>query len=178
MLKSLNIDVNAVTFKGLSSHRTRMICVGLSLFQFAALFLGVLGGCYLIARSQALPDWALQLIFCSLLLEYILRGKSSLQRIAAMLVDAMPMSLMLKRDQAILDRGRAELERVLSEIDLNKLDSYTNFNPHISLSITDTLKDVARRGRLKGWLSDSRRLASAANLMYQVYITEEFLASC
>ncbi|WP_286855169.1 hypothetical protein [Spongiibacter sp.] len=90
----------------------------------------------------------------------------------------MPMSLMLKRDQAILDRGRAELERVLSEIDLNKLDSYTNLNPHISLSITDTLKDVARRGRLKGWLSDSRRLASAANLMYQVYITEEFLASC
>ncbi|EIF42782.1 hypothetical protein DOK_11981 [gamma proteobacterium BDW918] len=178
MLKNLNIDVDAVTFKGLSSHRTRMIFLALSLFQFASICIGTMLGCYLVARQSLLPDWALMAVFSALLLEYILRGKTTLRLVAAWLVDAMPMSLMLKRDKAILDRGRIELERVLCEIDLDMVESYTNLNPQISPSITDTLKTVALRGRMNVWLKDPRRLASAANLMYQVYITEEFVSSC
>jgi hypothetical protein len=175
---SLKINIDAVTFKGLSSSRARM----LSLVASLALFFTFNGSLLLIANhadnAGLLPSEILLLIFSVLLFEYIAKGKSSMLLVARILVDAMPISVLFRHDKIVLSRGRAELERVLAAMDLSKLDAYASLNPCISSSIADNLRDVARRGELKDWLKDPRRLASAANLMYQLHITEEFVASC
>ncbi|POP52625.1 hypothetical protein [Zhongshania marina] len=175
---NLNINLDSVTFKGLSSSRARMLSLVASLGLFFAF-----NGSLLVMANHAdnaglVPGEIFLLATSVLLFEYIGRGKTSILLVARFLVDAMPISVLFRHDKRVLDRGRAELERVLVTMDLSKLDAYAGLNPCISASIADNLRDVACRGELKDWLKDPRRLASAANLMYQLHITEEFVDSC
>lgn len=178
LTKKLNIDLDAVTFKGLSTGRARMASVIMSIL----LYLGITGAmataAHAIDSANLLPDGVALLCASLFLLEYILKGKSVLTRIAVLLVEIMPMSVLYRRDKRILDRGRVELERVLPQLNFETLDTYSTLNPSISSSITDKLVEICRRGDLKSWLNEPSQLASAANLMYQVYITDQFISSC
>tara|TARA_R110001592_G_scaffold221139_2_gene475802 strand:+ start:10751 stop:11290 length:540 start_codon:yes stop_codon:yes gene_type:complete len=178
LIKKLNIDLNAVTFKGLSSSKARMASVILSFIIFLSVLASLFSAGYLASVAGQIPDWIFLLGVSALLIEYILTSRTSLETVASILVDAMPMSILFRRDKVILERGRVELERVLSDLDLAVLNGYSTINPSISVSISDQLIDICRRGELKTWLNEPKQLASAANLIYQVYITEEFVTSC
>jgi hypothetical protein len=111
LTKKMNIDLDAVTFKGLSFGRLRMASVIVSIM----LFLGITGlmatAAHAIDSANLLPGGVALLCASLLLLEYILKGKSVLARIAVLLVEIMPMSVLYRRGERILDRGRVELER-------------------------------------------------------------------
>ncbi|GAA4103895.1 hypothetical protein [Zhongshania borealis] len=129
LANKINIDLDALTFKGLSSARLRMASVIVSIM----LFLGITGlmttAALAIGSANVLPDGLALLCSSAFLLEYIMKGKSVLTRIAVLLVEIMPMSVLYRRDKRILSRGRVELERVLPQLDLETLGAYSTLNP-------------------------------------------------
>jgi len=165
------IDLNKVQCRGLSSSRHRKI----ALFSTLTIWGGtgyLLVQLALLLEASGLADEVGLALASTTLIHFIVTGKCVLHAIAKNLVDKTPISILYRRDKAVLSIARAQLLDLADQIVFEDLQSYAKINPAVTVAAAEVIAHQ-NEGDLQQWLSAPQNLKAMANHVYQLALVEE-----
>ena len=172
--KFLTIDMSVVTFYGLSRSYQRRLALMSTLFILAAL-MGFLGLLPALLVNVSFLDEMTVLIFLITFVHYLLTDKFLFLVMARKLFDITPLGILFTQDMSIIDKAKKELLSISEQFDFQEYQEYGKINPSIrSLTSIEVIKHQ-KDGTLDTWINKPGNLKRLANLVYQIYLVEEFL---
>ena len=170
----LKIDIDAVTFRGLSASLDRKI----ALFNTALIWFSS-SVVLLYFASRIEPNGLLSFFFMLAMtlsiLDYILNSRFIPYSLAQELVRYMPISALYKKDKQVLDIAKTELFAVANQVRFEDYLVYSKINPDIRSKESIRVMIAQRKGKLDQWIKQPRHLKKLANLVYQIYLVEQFI---
>lgn len=173
--KTLNADISAATFSGLSlSYQRKVAFVATILIWFGLSFTGLnLANQY--ADSQSVTDIAI-ILFFGVVIHYILGGEFFPYFITKRIVAATPLGVLYKHDRLILEKAKTELFKIVKSNDFLTYLHYARINPEIRTAANLQVIAHQKKGDLHEWTKNVRNLKKLANLVYQIHLVEQFLS--
>ena len=172
----LKVDIAAVTFKGLSMSVDRKLALFntvLIWFLTAAVLLYFLVS--LIDENGGFVGFTVLLGCSVMILDYIFTNRFIPYSLAKFLVQYTPISSLYKQDMKVLDSAKLELLNVAKQVRFADYLVYSKINPDIRSEDSLSVMLEQRRGNLTDWVNHPYHLKQLANLVYQIYLVENFI---
>jgi len=169
-----NIDVQKITFQKVSRSYERkiallatvLIWVGLTYFGYA--LAKVYGD---VPFIQAIAV----LLVISMVLQLALTGKLWALQLVLALFNITPIGVLFRRDKEILSAAKKELLKIAQQIEFQGYFVYGRINPEIRSGESQVVIANQKSGNLAQWARNTRNLKKLANLVYQMYLAEQFI---
>jgi hypothetical protein len=169
----LNIDVDTITFIGISSSTQRMIGLCGTLVATACIM-------SLIYLSSAMAnihlgmDEALVAVEI-LLINYIAGGGPVVHTAMTRLFWITPLGVLYKRDKRVLESAKLELLAIIKDVKLQDYTNYGKINPLICSEESAQIIKEQASGNIEGWIENIHHLKALANMVYQIHLVEALL---
>lgn len=171
----LNLDLPAATFEGLSLSYQRKVALGATFIIWGGLaFAGFIGAQRV--GNNAMADDMAGIFLLGTLLYYIVSGEFLIRSGAKALLKATPMGVLYRQDRSILDKAKAELLSIASQVSFRDYLGYGKVNPEIRARGSLLVMAHQKKGDLPQWVKNPHNLKLLANLVYQIHLVEKLLA--
>lgn len=170
----LDIDIEAVTFRGISLSPQRKLALIASLMTWFGLSVALFHAVSLLDANGSIATLIL-LAICTSILDYIVTGRFVPHRLVKAIVQRMPLFVLYQRDLAVLEKARTELFELAGKVRFEDYLIYAKINPHIRSHESLRVMVAQRRGVLHKWTAKPEHLKKLANLVYQIHLVEMWL---
>lgn len=174
--KLLNIDVDTLTFKDLSSQAQRLIALvaTVGIFGMTALAFVVFTN---FLERQDIADQVTLAIFVSVLAHYILTGKLAFKTVSDWIARFTPLGVLYRNDMRVINAAKEQLQALSSQVHFSDFECYTRINPYISTQGCLEVSKHQAKGDLQKWLGDVKNLKNMSDLVFQLWIVERSIAA-
>lgn len=169
-----DIDISKITFSGASRSYERKI----ALLATALIWLGLLYIGYeatnIYGDTPIVQNLAVILIV-SMVLQLAFTGRLWMMKFAHALFYVTPLGVLYRRDKKILKVAKEELLRIAGYIEFKGYSGYGKLNPAIRSGESLAVMTHQEKGDLAKWVNNARNLKKLADLVYQMYLVEQFI---
>ena len=174
--RNFKVDAKTITFHGISTRGQRNIALLTTLLiwvgsGFALLNLALLLNAYDVADQAGL------FLASALLIHYTLTGRFVFLSIAQWLCRTTPIGVLYRKDMSVLSAAREQLLAVANRVSFADFQSYSRINPLVESPGAATVIEHQNAGDLKHWVADVQNLKVLANLVYQLTLVAQKIAS-
>lgn len=170
----LQVDIEAITFHGLSKPVDRQIAFLNTLLIWLSVFVVLL-----LFTAQLNPNGAFA--FCTLtvmsltVLDYIFNARFLPIIFAKWLINYLPIATLYKKDMQVIDNAKLELFSLAEQVHFEDYLIYAKINPDIRSEDSIRVMMIQKKGCLSQWTKHPGDLKKLANLVYQIYLVESFI---
>ncbi|MCG8611819.1 MAG: hypothetical protein MI864_14925 [Pseudomonadales bacterium] len=171
----LNLDLPVTTFEGLSlPYQRKVALVATFLIWVGLAFAGFIGAQRI--GPSAVADDIAAIFVLGTVLYYIVSGDFIVLSGAKALLNATPMGVLYRQDRSVLDKAKAELLLIASQVNFRDYLGYGKVNPEIRARGSLLVIAHQEKGDLSQWVNNPHNLKLLANLVYQIHLVEKLLA--
>lgn len=170
----LKVDIDAVTFRGLSASLDRKIALFNSALIWVSVTIILIHSAAQIEPNGWLGFFILLAMSLSIL-DYILNSRFLPYDLAKALVRYMPISSLYRKDMEVIDNAKSELFALAEQVRFEDYLVYAKINPDIRSEDSIWVMMAQRKGKLGQWTKQPKHLKKLANLVYQIYLVECFI---
>jgi hypothetical protein len=168
-LKFVGLDMDALTFTGLSNTLARRVAAWSSFGILIALVTFL----YFVSL---IPNRPLEItVVCFsffVLVLYIATGRFMIKDLATLFEEHTPLSVLYRSDKKIISEARDGLMKVADSVDFRHYYEYRKINPAIGSRRHLLVIAHQRKGDLLPWSAHSRNLKALSDLVFQIHLAE------
>lgn len=170
----LKVDIKAVTFCGLSKSLDRKLALLNSVLIWLSISLVLI---YLASSigPNGVVGFVTLFVMSLSVLDYIFNGRFIPHSLAKAVASYMPISVLYRKDMQVINAAKKELLALTSQVRFEDYLVYAKINPDIRSRECILIMMAQRKGKLNQWTKHPKHLKKLANLVYQIYLVEQFL---